>query len=85
MTEAELEEGVAYIIRDLVDDDALPLDTTMSAKDVPGWDSFTQVEFIAALEDRFSLQLPLAEVEQWQTIDDVLLSLRNHMTASAAD
>ncbi len=83
MERAELETGVTDIVRDLMENDDLRLDTEMSARDLPGWDSFTQVNFVAALEDRFGVQLALHDVERWRSLGDVLVSL--HAQLEAAD
>ena len=79
MQREEIEGAVTFILRDLVEDDAFVADTTMTAADLPGWDSFTQVEFVAALESRFDIRLPLAEVETWQTLEDALTTVERHV------
>ena len=81
MEQAELETGVTEIVRDLAEDDTLVLDTATTAADLPGWDSFDQVNFVVALEDRFHVVLPLIEVERWRNIGDTLESLRRKIVA----
>ncbi len=84
MEREEIEVAVTFIVRDLVDDDTLVLDTEMTGADLPGWDSFVHVEFVAALESRFEVTLPLAEVEGWRTLADAVASVEQRTADSEA-
>ena len=63
MEHAQLESAVTDIVRDLAEVDTLVLDTDMAAADLPGWDSFTHVEFIAALEDPSKSSYPCPKLK----------------------
>ena len=45
---------------------------------IAGWDSLGTLSLIAALDERFDLHLPEAEIEGLQNISDVLAILRRH-------
>ena len=51
------------------DDIALHPETT--AKDVPGWDSFKQIEIILALEDRLNIKFTSRELDSLQCVGDL--------------
>jgi len=44
--------------------------------EIPGWDSLGVLSLIAALDERFNLQVPEKEIEGLQSIDDILAILR---------
>ena len=79
MQRDELEYGVTLIVRDLVEDDGFVATTNMTTADLPGWDSFTQVEFVTALESRFGVELPLTDVETWRNLGDALASVADRI------
>ena len=47
-TEAEIYGALTEIFRDVFNRDDLALKPELTAKDVPGWDSFKQIEIIMA-------------------------------------
>ncbi len=56
------------IFHDLFDDDALVLTPTLSAGDVPEWDSFNHINLIVAVESAFSIKFQTAELESLQAV-----------------
>jgi acyl carrier protein len=44
----------------------------------PGWDSLGVLSLIAALDEKFNLQVPEKEIEALQGIEDILAILRRH-------
>ena len=50
MSEAEIYAGLGEIFRDVFLSDDIQLRPELSAKDVPGWDSFKQIDIILAVE-----------------------------------
>ena len=51
MSEAEIYAGLGEIFRDVFLSDDIQLRPELSAKDVPGWDSFKQIDIILAVEE----------------------------------
>jgi acyl carrier protein len=47
----------------------------LAANDVPGWDSFRQVEIILAVEQRFDITLSSAEVDELENTGDLVRAI----------
>ena len=54
----------------------------MKADDVPGWDSFKQIEIIMACQERFKFSFSAREMNDLQCVDD-LARVVARRTASA--
>lgn len=58
-------EGVA---RRVFVNDAIVLARTMTAEDVPGWDSLTHLVFVLELERCFGVRIPAEQVLELDTV-----------------
>ena len=63
MTREELLETVAEILRDIFDDEELPVTEETSSADVEDWDSLEQINILVAIQDRFGIQFSLDDVK----------------------
>lgn len=72
MTEAEIYAALTEIFRDVFLDEDLVLTPTMSANDVPGWDSYKQIEILIASEERFGLKLTTRELDGLRNVGDLV-------------
>jgi acyl carrier protein len=43
----------------------------LTARDVPGWDSFKQIEIIVALEERYGIKFHTRELDALNTVGDL--------------
>jgi acyl carrier protein len=68
MQSAEIYAQLTTIFRDLFEDDTLILTPSLSAADVPEWDSFNHINLIVAVESRFKVKFQTAELEQLHTV-----------------
>jgi acyl carrier protein len=68
MTNTEILERVRHIVAGILEQDDLTLTPSMSAADVPGWDSLANVQIFVALEKAFGLRFRTGEIV---TIGDV--------------
>jgi acyl carrier protein len=59
------------ILRGLLDDDAIILTPETTRADVPGWDSFTYVSFIAAVEQQFHVKFRVADIESFRNVGEI--------------
>lgn len=50
--------------------------TATLREEIPGWDSLGILSLIAALDERFNLQVPEKEIEALQSIGDILAILQ---------
>ena len=72
MTDQEILGTLSRILRDLLDDPAIALTRATTRPEVPRWDSFAYVTFIVAVEVEFGIKFPLADVESFQTVGDIV-------------
>jgi acyl carrier protein len=68
MTEADVYEGLTQIFRDLFAAESITLHASMTAADVDGWDSFNNLNIIAAAEERFGVKLRAREIEKLNNV-----------------
>jgi len=72
MTEAEVYAGLTEIFRELFGDEAITLTPSTSAADVAGWDSFNNINIIAAAEERFGVRVGAREIEALANVGDLV-------------
>jgi acyl carrier protein len=60
----KLRDEVQHVFRDVFGDSQLVLTDTMTAQDVPGWDSLGHLNLIIALEKRFGMRFATAEISR---------------------
>jgi acyl carrier protein len=71
MTEAAFYESLSEIFRDVFMRD-VALRPELTAQDVPGWDSFKQIEIIVALEERYGIKFHTRELDSLHTVGDLV-------------
>jgi acyl carrier protein len=72
MTEPEIYEALTTIFHDVFLRDDLALTPELSAKDVPDWDSFKQIEIIIAAEERFGVKFRTREMDSLNNVGDLV-------------
>ncbi len=72
MTREELLEAVAEILRDIFDNEELPVTEETSSADVGDWDSLEQINILVAIQDRFGIQFSLDDVKGLENVGDTL-------------
>lgn len=68
MSAPEILATLTRILRDLLGDEHIVLGMTTTRDEVPGWDSFTYVSFIVAVEMEFGVKFGVAEVESFENV-----------------
>ncbi len=68
MQQEDIYAQLTAIFRDLFDDDSIVLRPSLTAADVPEWDSFNHINLIVATESRFAIKFQTAELESMQTV-----------------
>jgi acyl carrier protein len=76
MTDQELLAIFSSILRDLLDDESIVLSMDTKRSDVPDWDSFGYVTFIAAAEMQLGVKYRIADVESFSTVGDIVAQTR---------
>jgi acyl carrier protein len=72
MTSEEILASCSRILGDLLASPQIVLRTDTRREDVPGWDSFAYISFIAVVEMTFHVKFGVAEVESFQTVGDIV-------------
>lgn len=54
------------------------IDENTLRKDIPGWDSLGTLSLIAALDEKFDIQLSEQDIENMQRVGDVFAILDRH-------
>lgn len=72
MSDSEILEKVAEVVRDCIDDDGIEIGMDTVAADVDGWDSLMHITILAALEDEFGVGFPLTKVRRAETVGDLV-------------
>jgi acyl carrier protein len=71
MQEAELYTQLTEIFREVFNRDDLDLRPELTAKDVPGWDSFKQIEIIIAVEAKYGIKFRTRELDALHNVGDL--------------
>jgi len=71
------------IFREVLDDDALTLGETTSAKDVAGWDSITHVLLVVAVEKKFRVKFTAGEIQKLQNVGELAALIRRRLAKPA--
>lgn len=74
MSEAAFYPVLTEVFRDVFMRD-VALRPDLTAKDVPGWDSFKQIEIIVALEERYRIKFHTRELDSLHNVGDLARAL----------
>jgi acyl carrier protein len=80
MSEAAFYPVLTEIFRDVFMRD-IALSPELTARDVPGWDSFKQIEIIVALEERYGIKFRTKELDALNNVGDLARTLAQKTTA----
>ncbi len=72
MTDQDILDRLARILRDLLSDDSIVLTMETKREGVANWDSFAYVSFIVAVEIEFGMKFGVAEVESFQNVGEIV-------------
>ena len=70
-TESEIYPALTTIFHDVFLRDDLVLTPELTAKDVPGWDSFKQIEIIMASEEQWKIRFSTRELDALRCVGDL--------------
>ena len=72
MTNAEIQQKLTAVFRDVFDDPALEISETTTANDVAGWDSIMHVNLIVAVEKAFGITFTTKDVKTLANVGDLI-------------
>lgn len=72
MTEQEYLAALSQILSDILGDDSIALTMDTVREDVGGWDSFSYINFIVAVEAEFGVKFRIADVESFPNVGAIV-------------
>lgn len=72
LTRDEIYGGLTQIFRELFDDESITLTDKTTAADVDGWDSFNNLNMIAAAEQTFGVKISTREIDSLTCLGDLV-------------
>ncbi len=72
MTEAEIYAALTPVFNDVFLRDDLILTSTLSADDIPEWDSYKQIEILVATEQLFAIKFSSRETDNLANVGDLV-------------
>lgn len=72
MTEPQIYEALTTIFHDVFLRDDIVLSSRLSAREVPDWDSFKQIEIIIAVESHFGIKFQTREMDALANVGDLV-------------
>ena len=79
MNDAQIIERLQGVFDDLFQDSSLTVTADLSAHDVEEWDSLMNVQLMVAAEQQFSISISAVDVENLQTVSDLIRMIRNKL------
>ena len=77
MERKEILAKVQDVFRDVLDNEELELQETMSAGDIEDYDSLSHIQLVVAIEKTFSIKFTSAEIMSWDNIGSMLDSIES--------
>jgi acyl carrier protein len=68
----EIVSRLTPIFRDVFNDDALVVNETMTAADVPSWDSLSNINMIIAVEKAFRAKFSIKDVRNLKNVGELV-------------
>jgi acyl carrier protein len=72
MEKSEIVSRLTPIFRDVFNDDALVVTDTMTAAEVPAWDSLSNINMIIAAEKTFGVKFSIKDVRSLKNVGELL-------------
>jgi len=76
MTDADILSRFTRILRDLLGDESIVLRRETVRSEVPGWDSFAYINFIAMVEAELGIKFRIADVEAFENVGDIVANAK---------
>ena len=80
MKDEEILTAFTLILRDLLLDDSIVLTMETRRENIPNWDSFNYINFIVAVEMKFSVRFKVADVESFVNVGAIVAETAKMLT-----
>ena len=72
---ADLWEELTGVFQMVFDNPQIAIDEKTTSSDIVGWDSFSHMNLIAAIEDRFKIEFTQSEALNFQNVGELMATL----------
>lgn len=73
-------ERLMKVLRVVFQDDSIEIINSTTADDIEGWDSFSHVNLILAVEMEFGIEFTTAEVRKMENVGELLQLIEKKVT-----
>ena len=80
MTREEVCERLNKVFQEVFDDETIEVNDDTTSEDIDDWDSFEHINLIVAVEEEFSIKIPMGKVVTMKNVGemaDIILQLGN--------
>ena len=80
MTREEGFERLNKVFQEVFDDETIEVNDDTTSEDIDDWDSFEHINLIVAVEEEFSIKIPMGKVVTMKNVGemaDIILQLGN--------
>ena len=80
MTREEVFERLNKVFQEVFDDETIEVNDDTTSEDIDDWDSFEHINLIVAVEEEFSIKIPMGKVVTMKNVAemaDIILQLGN--------
>jgi len=81
MDKSEILKQVNEVFIDVLSDDNIVLNYQTSAVDIEDWNSLNHIHLIVAVEEKFGIRFKSREIEDWNTVGELVDSISNKLNA----
>ncbi len=72
MTREQVYERLTRVFQEVFDDESIVLEDSTTARDIEDWDSFEHINLIVAVEDEFSMKIPMGKVTSMKDVGEMV-------------
>lgn len=77
MDEADIYTKLTTVFYDVFDDDSMNVTSSLSARDVDGWDSLTHIRLMVTVEKAFKVKFSTPEIGKLENVGDLVALIRS--------
>ena len=80
MTREEVFERLNKVFQEVFDDETIEVNDDTTSEDIDDWDSIEHINLIVAVEEEFSIKIPMGKVVTMKNVGemaDIILQLGN--------
>ena len=71
MTRKEVFERLNKVFQEVFDDETIEVNDDTTSEDIDDWDSFEHINLIVAVEEEFSIKIPMGKVVTMKNVGEM--------------